>query len=161
MFLCTYSWNFFSGRLLSLLKSYLLRFPVPLWLGEKCARTLPGAPLALPSRWISAWALILCLLVPSLVPCTSLFPGVWWACASLVRTQMFCHPQLHLPELVPLVTSRVFPCSVEPPCFFPVLIRCYKGQFSKVHASHKSQASTTHLSFSLFLLHWKFSFSLW
>lgn len=48
---------------------------VPLWLRGESVR---GHILALLSRWISAWTLILCLLVPSLVPWTTLFTGVWW-----------------------------------------------------------------------------------
>lgn len=36
-----------------------------------------------------------------------------------------------------------------------------QGTVCKVHASCKSLALTTHLSFSLFLLYWKFPFNLW
>lgn len=81
-----------------------------------------------------------------------LFTAVWWGHVS--------SDTLSFPQLFPLPGSSHARWD-HPAIFYLELIHCYKRQFCKVHASHKSQALTTHLSFSLFLLYWKFPFNLW
>lgn len=118
--LWTYSWNLFSGKLLTHLKYYLLWFSVPRWLSERECKDPAWGPPDFAQQMDFSLGLILCLLVPSLVPCTTLLPGVWWG-HTCTGTLSWSHWSL------PGSSHARW----NHPAFFPELIHCCKRQFAK------------------------------
>lgn len=122
--------NSFSGKLLSHLKSHLLWLPFPLWLGERMQGCSLGPSSLCSADGFQLGHLSFVCLVPAscLAP---LFTAVWWGHVCSDTLSFSSHSCSHFQSLPMQGGTTLF-------FFYLELIHCYKRQFCKVCASHKS-----------------------